>query len=147
MKNTLELVSTASTELKQDAAQRLTIENVELACNHSMSPPGGRQSLAQGQRSGTKWSEAPPWVRVEENSRARFSGRKSPLCELFLSPAKAGSKVSSDCPPRVPLASLATPWAKLCRLLRRLVERSNPNLQVNLSYSLSAILLISSFAT
>jgi polysaccharide export outer membrane protein len=74
-------------------------------------------------------------------------GRESLRCERFLSPAKAGLKVPSDCPPRVPLASLATPWAKLCRLLRRLVERFNPTLRVHATSLLSAILLVFAFAS
>jgi hypothetical protein len=47
---------------------------------------------------------------------ALAGGRKN-----LLSPAKAGLRFYVR-RPRVPLASLATPWAKFCRLLRRLVE-------------------------
>lgn len=32
-----------------------------------MSLPSRRKNLAQGKRSGTKWSEAPPWVAPEKN--------------------------------------------------------------------------------
>ena len=38
----------------------------------------------------------------------------------FLSPPKAGLKILFRRQPRVPLATLALPWAKFCRLLRRL---------------------------
>src|ERR1041384_5431580 len=40
-----------------------------------------------------------------------------------LSPAKASSRDSFARQPRVSLAVLASPWATLCRLLRRLVHR------------------------
>jgi endogenous inhibitor of DNA gyrase (YacG/DUF329 family) len=39
---------------------------------------------------------------------------------VLLSPAKAGSRFLFARAPRVSLAALASPWAKLCRLLRRL---------------------------
>ena len=91
MKSKLELVDTTSTETNHNAARCLTIDNAELGREHSISPRSGQQSLAQGNGSGTKWSEAP--------------------------------------------------------LLRRLVKRCNPNSRVNLTSSLSAILLIIPFAT
>ena len=89
MKTKLELVDTTSTETNRNAARCLTIDNAELEREHSISPRSGQRSLARGNGSGTKWSEAP--------------------------------------------------------LLRRLVERCNPNSRVNLTSSLSAILLIIPF--
>ena len=56
-----------------------------LGIESSMSQRSWRQNLAQGKRSGTKWSAAPPWVIVRYVSQSRFSGRQ------ILSPAKAGS--------------------------------------------------------
>jgi YVTN family beta-propeller protein len=73
-------------------------------------------SPGQAERSG-----APPWVSVEKSFRARFSGRQNVVANL-LSPAVAGSFVNWVTLPRVPLAALATPWAKLFRPLRGLVE-------------------------
>ena len=66
-------------------------------------------------------SDAPPWVSIEDSFRARFSGRQYTLADL-LSPAKAGSVVNQYSLPRVPLAALAAPWAKLFRPLCGLVE-------------------------
>ncbi|MDX6444177.1 MAG: hypothetical protein QOH71_1251 [Blastocatellia bacterium] len=49
------------------------------------------------------------------------SGRMLDRGDSLLSPAEAGSTFQSPPPPRVPLAALSSPWAKFCRLLRRLV--------------------------
>ncbi len=49
------------------------------------------------------------------------------LCNTSLSPAKAGLMTMLDRQPRAPLSSLAPPWAKFFRLLRRLVESFLPN--------------------
>src|SRR5258708_20848494 len=88
--------------------------------DNSRSLRSRRKSLAQGKRSETKLSEAQPWVTLK--SLARFRGRQKTNPEASrLSPAKAGSLIQSASPPRVPLASLASPWAKLRRLLRRLL--------------------------
>src|SRR6266516_5840925 len=67
-------------------------------------------------------SEAPPWVPTRKNSRARLSGRQNDLL-ILLSPAKAGLILKRDPVPRVPFAALTSPWAILCRPLRRLVGR------------------------
>ncbi len=88
-----------------------------------MSLQSRRKNLAQGKRSETKWSEAPPWVPPPKKFSARFSGRQMPL-----SPAKAGLIIHWGRLPRVLLAALASPWAKFCRLLRRLIESFNPGL-------------------
>jgi YVTN family beta-propeller protein len=88
-----------------------------------MSLQSRRKNLAQGKRSETNCSEAPPWVPPPKKFRARFSGRQMPL-----SPAKAGLIIHWGRLPRVPLAALASPWAKFCRLLRRLIESFNPGL-------------------
>src|SRR6266496_670158 len=61
-----------------------------LSCHNSMSLRSRRQNLAQGQRSETKWSGAPPWVQQQTDSPARFSGRKKISSDNSLSPAKAG---------------------------------------------------------
>lgn len=50
-----------------------------------------------------------------------FAGDGSSLLRRSLPPAKAGSTFSNLPVPRVSLASLTSPWAKLFRLLRRLV--------------------------
>src|SRR5229473_938990 len=88
-----------------------------------MSLRSRRKNLAQGKRSERKWSEALPWVPPPKNLRSRFSGR-----QMALSPAKAGL-ISCWCSfPRVLLAALASPWARFCRLLRRVVESFSPRL-------------------
>src|SRR5882672_6041202 len=98
--------------------QRLKIRTRGLVGDDSMSLRSRRKSLAQGKRSYTKWREAQPWVKPLFEFLARFSGRQ--MTDL-LSPAKAGSIFHFVSQPRVPLAALASPWAKLCRLLRRLI--------------------------
>lgn len=45
---------------------------------------------------------------------------------MYLSPPEAGSILLFVILPRVPLALLASPWAKFFRLLRRLIELSVP---------------------
>jgi len=87
--------------------------------HHSTSLRSRRKNLAQGKRSGTKWSRALPWVMFMKDAQVRFGGRQNALA-MFLSPAKAGFSIKFEMQPRVPLAP---PWAKFCRLLRRLVER------------------------
>src|SRR5712692_7734617 len=82
-----------------------------------MSLQSRRKNLAQGKRSETKWSEALPWVPPPKKPRARFSGR-----QMALSPAKAGLIIHWGRFPRVPLAALASSWAKFFHLLRRLIE-------------------------
>jgi hypothetical protein len=52
--------------------------------DYSTSRRSWRQSVAQGERSGTKWSAAQPWVARMFIEPARFSGRQ------MLTPAKAG---------------------------------------------------------
>lgn len=99
-----------------------------LVRNHSTSLRSRRQSLAQGKRSATKCSGAQPWVRRALKFLARLSGRQNLDCgESLLSPAKAGSLIQSGAPSRVPLASPASPWAKLCRLIRRLAAAFDLN--------------------
>jgi YVTN family beta-propeller protein len=60
--------------------------------------------------------------------RVRLSGRQNNNSSYLLSPAKAGLTAYLNHPPRVPLAKLASPWAKLCRLRCRLVEICKPKL-------------------
>jgi hypothetical protein len=63
---------------------------------------------------------------------------------MTLSPAKAGSVIQFDRLPRVPLATLASPWAKFFRLLRRLVNPDDPGLLLAPAFTLAAMLCVSS---
>jgi len=61
-----------------------------------MSLRSRRKNVAPGKRSETKWSEAPPGVTFGKDFLARFSGRQNDALSKALSPAKAGSIISSD---------------------------------------------------
>jgi hypothetical protein len=80
-----------------------------------------------------------------KNSRARFRGRQNALA-MFLSPAKAGSLIKFEMQPRVPLASLASPWAKFCRLLRRPVEQF-PVKRAQFAAILTIVIVLSVFSS
>ena len=81
-------------------------------------PAKRAQEFSPGQ---AERSEAPPWAFSKNDGRVRFSGRQVVTNE-FLPPAKAGSGLKGGLLPRVSLATLASPWAKLFRPLCGLVE-------------------------
>src|SRR5258708_6735825 len=112
-----------------------------------MSLRSRRKNLAQSKRSETKWSEAPPWVPPPNENRARFSGRQMFFRNIDMSPAKAGLIFKKDRVPRVPFAALTSPWAILCRLLRRLVGGSYLRSRIVRGYSLLALLLLISIGS
>jgi YVTN family beta-propeller protein len=86
-------------------------------------------------------SEAPPWVTAINNLRARLSGRQI-VTRAVLSPAKAGLTVKGTILPRVPLAVLASPWAKFCRPLCGLMESFLPScLRISLKKVVGASLI------